>query len=262
MQKMCKNLSIFLVFSVLSVSMTGCAVKTPDSTQFTSIVKYTQSFSGRGYDLSKTVASVRSIDTHTCVGKGSSARTDAFFTGVNNICSKANGQYQKPFCIGQKTPDMVLFVADAKLSHEVRCTPTTDWQTLKLIAAEPASSLDDPAFQQFAEYLGFKTSVIIAEENRKKQQVSDARRLAIQADKLKHQRAMADAIKQAQAMRKSLTVGTKTNCGLVVEIRSPLAKVYHPVEGFGAEHWIEINKLFTADIQCNFLNGRYIPPYL
>lgn len=63
-----------------------------------------------------------------------------------------------------------------------------------------------------------------------------------------------------EIFRKSLNVGTNTNCGPVIEIKSSLVKVYFPVPNYGNEHWISKEDLFSIDYSCQFLNGRYIKP--
>lgn len=68
--------------------------------------------------------------------------------------------------------------------------------------------------------------------------------------------------KEAEALsywRKSVTVGTHTHCGPVLDKRGTLVQVYFPVINYGNEHWIEANELYPEGSKgCHFSNGRYI----
>lgn len=59
---------------------------------------------------------------------------------------------------------------------------------------------------------------------------------------------------------KLIAVGTKTNCGLVIERKPTIVQVYIPVKDYGNEHWIEINRLYPQGYACNFINGTYVDP--
>lgn len=60
--------------------------------------------------------------------------------------------------------------------------------------------------------------------------------------------------------RKSLEVGSNTNCGPVIELKGKMIKIYSPVKDYGNEHWISRDQLFPQGYQCIFANGRYTPP--
>ena len=60
--------------------------------------------------------------------------------------------------------------------------------------------------------------------------------------------------------RKTMSVGTSTNCGPVIEIKGKMIKVYSPVKDYGNEHWIARDELFPQGYQCVFVNGRYGAP--
>ncbi len=59
--------------------------------------------------------------------------------------------------------------------------------------------------------------------------------------------------------RKTLKVGSETNCGPVIEIKNPMIKVYFPVASYGTEHWIMLNTIQRPGTGCRFINGKYIP---
>lgn len=44
--------------------------------------------------------------------------------------------------------------------------------------------------------------------------------------------------------RKSLAVGTITNCGPVIELKGKLIKIYSPVKDYGNEHWLNRDDLY------------------
>lgn len=100
------------------------------------------------------------------------------------------------------------------------------------------------------------------EEEKQKKEI-EQKRIKEETDKANaeaSQKAKKERIKGVEYFRETLTVGTTTNCGLIVEIKDPLAKVYFPVQNYGNEHWIKRNELFPQRYSCNFFNGKYIMP--
>jgi hypothetical protein len=58
-------------------------------------------------------------------------------------------------------------------------------------------------------------------------------------------RAQAQAARDADFQRR-LKTEMETNCGLILEIKDSLAKVYFPVKNFGSEHWVNRASLFES----------------
>ena len=67
---------------------------------------------------------------------------------------------------------------------------------------------------------------------------------------------------QVKAFRRAIKVETETNCGLAVEIKGNLVKIYFPVADYGNEHWVRKEQLFPPQYGCRFVNGSYQPPLL
>lgn len=60
--------------------------------------------------------------------------------------------------------------------------------------------------------------------------------------------------------RAGIKLETDTNCGPTLEVRGNLVKVYHPVSGFGNEHWIKRDELLPKGMECAFKDGHYVAP--
>lgn len=73
------------------------------------------------------------------------------------------------------------------------------------------------------------------EERTKKDAEDQAARMAARMDQLA--KAQAQAARDAEFQRK-LRTEMETNCGLILEIKDSLIKVYFPVRNFGNEHWV------------------------
>lgn len=58
------------------------------------------------------------------------------------------------------------------------------------------------------------------------------------------------------SFQKNIKVGTKTNCGEVLELQDKKAKIARG----SSFHWIEAQKLYPANHECMFARGKYIPP--
>ncbi|MBF0609512.1 MAG: sel1 repeat family protein [Magnetococcales bacterium] len=67
-------------------------------------------------------------------------------------------------------------------------------------------------------------------------------------------------LEKARIFRKTVQVGSETNCGPVIDIRDKLIKIYFPVKEYGNEHWIKKEQLFPPGYGCYFYNGQYEPP--
>jgi hypothetical protein len=62
------------------------------------------------------------------------------------------------------------------------------------------------------------------------------------------------AAREATRFRKSLTVGSDTHCGLVIEVRRPIAKVQSMI----GEVWLKVDQLHPKGARnCQFVNGTY-----
>lgn len=66
-----------------------------------------------------------------------------------------------------------------------------------------------------------------------------------------------ERIAKVDQFRRSLKLGSETNCGPVVEIKDSLIKVYFPVSNYGNEHWLRREALFPNSYGCRFLNGTW-----
>ncbi|MFA5461530.1 MAG: hypothetical protein WC274_05580 [Sulfurimonas sp.] len=74
----------------------------------------------------------------------------------------------------------------------------------------------------------------------------------------KEQDNMDDYAKKLSDFRKTLSVGTQTNCGVIIEIDSKKANISLNTNNTTA--WIERNKIFPKGDGCRFVKGRYIAP--
>lgn len=81
------------------------------------------------------------------------------------------------------------------------------------------------------------------------------------AQKAEHAAAEADQqrrlLETAASFRTNLRVGSDTHCGLVIEIRPPLAQVQASV----GPYWLKIAQIFPPNtVGCRFSDGRYLDP--
>ncbi|WNG30891.1 hypothetical protein F0U62_47910 [Cystobacter fuscus] len=62
------------------------------------------------------------------------------------------------------------------------------------------------------------------------------------------------AAREATKFRSSLAVGSDTHCGLVIEVRRPIAKVQSMI----GEVWLKVDQLYPKGTRdCRFVNGTY-----
>jgi hypothetical protein len=63
---------------------------------------------------------------------------------------------------------------------------------------------------------------------------------------------------ESQPLRRSVKIGSETHCGLVIDVRQPLAQVQSP----DGPYWLKIEQLFLpgVGVRCTFVNGRYVEP--
>lgn len=87
---------------------------------------------------------------------------------------------------------------------------------------------------------------IAAEQGRR-----DAYAEALQAVRLAKEAAI---IAEAQQMRRTVRVGTRTNCGLVFEVRLPMVGVQTSI----GMQFLPIDELYGPSVTCRFFNGNYI----
>lgn len=102
-------------------------------------------------------------------------------------------------------------------------------------------------------------------ENRNKLALAEkqASRAAAQAvaDRDAQARELRATAAEVKRFRASLKPEMLTNCGPIIELKASLVKVYSPVKEYGNEHWIARGNIFPQGFSCNWLNGRYRPPY-
>ncbi|ABB44922.1 hypothetical protein Suden_1645 [Sulfurimonas denitrificans DSM 1251] len=74
----------------------------------------------------------------------------------------------------------------------------------------------------------------------------------------KEQSSIDDYAKKLTNFRKTLKIGTETNCGTIVEMDSKKANI--SLNDKKNSVWIEKNKIFPKGDGCRFVKGRYIVP--
>lgn len=82
-----------------------------------------------------------------------------------------------------------------------------------------------------------------AKENEQRNRVNEERRK-------EEQKIQSDSI----SMRKSMKIGTQTNCGQVFEVRPPMVGV----QTMHGMQFIAIEKLYVPNSGCKFVNGQYV----
>jgi hypothetical protein len=194
--------------------------------------------------------------------------------GLADICARKGGKWEMPVGVcSSSNGDDVLFVAIARTPSERRC----DRQHEDFIgeAYEPSNGLPQQAFTRLMHAQGFKPISVLRAERALQAQVADEerKRLALVAEQRRALQEQAESrareaahrererlLAEAVQFRKTISVGSMSNCGPVVEIRQGLARIYAPVQGYGNEHWLEVDSLFPAGSGCRFVNGRYVAP--
>jgi hypothetical protein len=208
-----------------------------------------------------------------------------YLKGVEEICARQGGVFQRPLCVAP-SENTVIFVAFTQDTPSSKRLCNSGLEDFDVVATESVSPDHRQEFTAQMYKLGYKTTATIqaeanikadeqrkrdvaAEEAQKRRNIAAAveqNRRNIAAEEENHirnvaaQEARNRLITSGVEFRKSIKVGAKSNCGPIVEIRQSLAKVYHPVEGYGNEHWLEINSIFPEGAGCSFFNGRYQPP--
>ncbi|VAW73819.1 hypothetical protein MNBD_GAMMA12-3695, partial [hydrothermal vent metagenome] len=60
--------------------------------------------------------------------------------------------------------------------------------------------------------------------------------------------------------RTIVKVGSRSHCGLVIEVKRPIAKIQTRI----GERWLRINQLYPIEVgkmrTCQFVNGQYVVP--
>lgn len=61
--------------------------------------------------------------------------------------------------------------------------------------------------------------------------------------------------------RRTLTIGSPTFCGLVIDRKPPLVKiaVNAPLQGYASEQWLNVRDVYPANLGCHHVNGRLNP---
>ena len=256
------GMRFFVVAAALQLS--SCAsyvsyLSPPDPAKFESPVDFAIAYTG-GKEHSST--GVRVGGGQQC-GMHSSAGRNGFNAGAADICRRKGGAWNAPVCASGES---VLFVAVAKDSLRRICNQGLD--DFVGIAYEPPPSMSQQRFTNLMEVDGYKAPVRVQAEARAREQVAEEeskrRALEMAEQRERQQRAQSQARERLLArgaeFRKSIKIGSVTNCGPVIEIRQNLAKIYFPVHGYGNEHWLGIDALFPAGVSCQFVNGRYVAP--
>lgn len=86
-----------------------------------------------------------------------------------------------------------------------------------------------------------------SEYQEREQRKNQAERAAREAEKM-------ESAKRTEQMRRSIKTGTRTNCGLVVEVKGPLALVETQI----GQKYLEIGRLFHSGDSCRFIEGVYV----
>jgi hypothetical protein len=230
----------------------------PSPDGFESAVDFAKAYTGGN---ERTTDGVREMAGHMCGMEGvpgAAPRRQLYLTGMSKICARKGGTYASPFCL-EPDQQTVIFMASARNSPKRTCN--SDLDDFLVYAAEPIGATDRRAFTAWAEQKGHVPPAKLAaiERERAAARAATQKRLAEEqaaAAAEERQRLTAAAID----FRKTIRVGTQTNCGPVIEVRGDLAKVYFPVQNFGNEHWIEIYRLYPPSARCQFHNGQYVPP--
>lgn len=118
--------------------------------------------------------------------------------------------------------------------------------------------------------LGIKYSLGLGVKKDEEQAVRWYRKAADQGDtesqayldNLKKRQEYEVLIENITTFQKALKDGDHTNCGLVLETKENLIKIYFPVENYGNEHWIRRDMTFPSSYDCRFVNGQYKLPKL
>jgi TPR repeat protein len=89
---------------------------------------------------------------------------------------------------------------------------------------------------------------------KEEQRLAQEREKRAQEEQRLAQRARAQRV---AAFRKALKVGDSSHCGLVIEVKPPIAKI----QTMAGERWLKIEQLYgEGDAPCRFINGVYQEP--
>jgi len=90
--------------------------------------------------------------------------------------------------------------------------------------------------------------------------LEEKRLRALEEQRIREQRAAKEEARLI-AWRKTLSIGSDTFCGPVIELRSPMVKiaVNAQLAGFGSEAWLKAPQVFPPEYGCLNTNGRLAP---
>ena len=194
-------------------------------------------------------------------------RNQLYLTNAEQLCTRQGGHFEAPMCEAPDA-DTVLFMATVKDTPAAERTCQRELEDFYVMAAEPEPGITREVFTAALAADGYKTARRTAAEAAARVLAEQTRRAqfdAAAAASLERQRLADIAMRERRqaagiAFRKTLRVGVKTNCGPVLEMREDLVKVYFPLAGYGNEHWLDRNTVFPASDDCEFRDGRYLPP--
>lgn len=197
-----------------------------------------------------------------CLDGRSGVTINTLDSEIGEICKGAGDDWSSgKFCTRRGDPDDLRFYyirSPAPVKVHGQCYSGQ----YNVFVVQQNSAATDPAVLRLAKLVGFQTTA----EQRQEATRKKAEEENIAGERLRMAQARADArlaeSARARLFQKSLTTGSKTNCGPIIEIRGDLGKVYKPVEGYGTEHWLELDKLYPPTYACSFYNGRYIDPMM
>lgn len=219
--------------------------------------------------LSPALASTKELNGFRLFSGHAYAQTDR--TVADNyakFCSSLGATFQDGTCRQAQSDDGVRFFVKWT-SEAVPEKIGSAYQQRKIVLEvyEPIGK-PSPAFLEAIVAQGYLTEA--ARETQAKESTREAaaaasryeqsREAARQSRDAEQARARQMMV-EATAFRSRLKAEDETNCGPAIEIKGSLVKVYHPVEGFGTEHWIQKARLFPPGSGCSFMNGQYRPPH-
>ena len=277
MQRAIQNYSrasaLALILATLAI-LTACSagyvarLAPPSPEQYLSAVDFATSYTGGRETLEN---GARAGSGHMCGMPVVGSRRERYYDGLASICARKNGAWNKPIC--SRGMD-VLFVAGSRNNQKRVCN--ADLEDFFVFAYEAAPGVSPAQFTSAMAETGHKSPARAKIEMQANAEAAakNAEAAAKALDReatLREQQRIDRAKNQALArersvaltlaFRKSVSVGTTSNCGPVVELRQNLAKVYFPVQGYGNEHWIDVNRLMPDGFGCRFINGQYWPDF-
>ena len=159
-----------------------------------------------------------------------------------------------PHPCGSRTPASQVSVTLVNRGNHDEIRLLTDAQGQALVPDEELTKLNAPVGM----YVGgtyFPISDATAQQVRAAATV--AREKLALAEQRKAQEQLQLREQRTTALRESVKVGDVSHCGLVIEVKAPIAKIH---TRYG-EHWLQIAQLYAKDdAPCRFSKGVYQEP--